>query len=91
MIKVDIPMPRNCDDCPFSYLIRSGIYEGHTMCNAMEARTNAMVFREPSVTYDPFVPHDDDYLIDDYLRTKPDNCPIIEEVEEKDDNFSYRR
>ena len=76
MIIVDIPMPKNCDECPFSYLIRTGANEGRTMCNAMESRA-IMRLREPAVIYDPFTP--DDFLIDCYAGTRPGACPIVEE------------
>ena len=38
MIVVDMPMPKNCEDCPMSYWIWSGEYEGLMMCNALEFR-----------------------------------------------------
>ena len=77
MIVVDIPMPGNCDECPFSYMIWSGKNEGRIMCTAMEARA-AMRLREEVVIYDPFTP--EDFLIDDYLQSRPQACPIMEEV-----------
>lgn len=76
MIIVDIPMPKRCMDCPFSYLIMSGKCEGMTMCNAMEARDNERIrFIEESVTYDPMR-----YVIDETAKIKPTNCPIVGEV-----------
>ena len=80
MIIVDIPMPGNCDDCPFSYLIRTGSYAGQTMCNAMEARANALRLREPeTVVYNPHIP--EDYLVDGFRTDRPCICPIIAELE----------
>ena len=79
MIVVDIPTPQNCDDCPFSYMIRTGMYEGRRMCNAMEARGNALRMAEPEVTYNPYSP--EDYLVDDYTKARPCVCPIIAEID----------
>ena len=36
MILVDIPMPENCLNCPCSYWIITGEYQGNWMCNARE-------------------------------------------------------
>ena len=78
MIRVDIPMPGNCEDCPFSYIIRTGELEGRMMCNAMEARAIALSLREPeTVVYNPFLP--EDCLVDGFRTNRPDSCPIVEE------------
>ena len=36
MIRIQIPMPKNCLDCPMSYWVRTGKYEGMLMCCAKE-------------------------------------------------------
>ena len=35
MVTIDMPMPERCADCPCSYWIQSGEYEGLMMCNAL--------------------------------------------------------
>ena len=74
MITIDIPMPENCVDCPLSYWIRTGDYEGMMMCNAMEARDKALVFQEPveDITAK--------YLVNEYAEERPGGCPIVAEV-----------
>ena len=67
MISIDIPMPANCDDCPCSYWIRSGEYEGRMMCNAMES----IKMREGIIDFVQYC------LVDDMAQTRPENCPII--------------
>ena len=43
MIRVDIPMPRKCYDCPMSYWIMTGPNEGRLMCEAIEYRDGVVV------------------------------------------------
>ena len=43
MIRVDIPMPRKCYDCPMSYWILTGPNEGRLMCEAIEYRDHTVV------------------------------------------------
>ena len=73
MITIDIPMPENCADCPLSYWIQSGNYEGLMMCQAMEARERALVLREPveDITAK--------YLVDENAEERPGGCPIVAE------------
>ena len=66
MIMIDIPEPKKCDDCPCSYWITSGEYEGLMMCNAMEFKTNQDGFREEISRYFIVAPEDH----------RPDGCPI---------------
>ena len=66
MIVMDIPMPDKCDDCPCSYFIQTGLYEGMMMCNAMEFKRTQAGFREELTRY--FVMPDDH---------RPDGCPIM--------------
>ena len=69
MIMIDIPEPKKCEECPCSYLIRTGEYAGLTMCNAMEfkaASEDGMKFHEELQKY--FIVQEDH---------RPDNCPIM--------------
>ena len=45
MIKIDIPMPEKCMDCPCSYWIRSGEYEDMLLCNALEFKKRRIISR----------------------------------------------
>ena len=69
MILIDMPMPERCGDCPCSYYIQTGEYEGLMMCNAMEFKQNSTGFREELSKY--FVVAEDH---------QPDGCPIRMEV-----------
>ena len=66
MILMDIPEPKKCDDCPCSYVIMTGEYEGLMMCNAMEFKRTQAGFREELARY--FVTPEDH---------RPDGCPIM--------------
>lgn len=66
MIVMDIPEPRKCEDCPCSYWIKSGDYEGLMMCNAMEFKATQTGFHEEMRKY--FIVQED---------SRPDNCPIM--------------
>ena len=76
MIIVDIPTPHDCDNCPFSYMIRSGKNEGRTMCTAMESRAFARMIRDPKITYNP-----EGFMVDNHYTDRPCGCPIIAELE----------
>ena len=78
MVLMDMPMPENCEDCPCSYWIQSGNYEGLLMCSVMEFR-DRLVFREPGEDIMA------NYLVDDYKDERPLVCPITAEVELQDD------
>ena len=69
MLMIDMPMPKNCEDCPCSYYIQTGEYAGIMMCNAMEFKSNQSGFREELSKF--FV------VIEDH---RPENCPIKMEV-----------
>ena len=69
MLMIDMPMPKNCEDCPCSYYIQTGHYAGIMMCNAMEFKSNQSGFREELSKF--FV------VIEDH---RPENCPIKMEV-----------
>ena len=66
MILMDIPEPRTCDDCPCSYWIQTGEYEGQMMCNAMEFKANHSEFRESISRYFIVAPE----------AHRPEGCPI---------------
>lgn len=65
MIVIDMPMPANCEECPCSYYVMSGKYEGNMICNAMEFKSNHSGFREELSKF--FVVAEDH---------RPSNCPI---------------
>jgi len=67
MVTIDMPMPERCADCPCSYWIQSGEYEGLMMCNAMEFKAHRGELREISSEY--FIVQDDH---------RPDDCPMTE-------------
>lgn len=64
MICMNIPMPKNCAECPCSYLVRTGEYSGFTMCEALEKK-------EPGhgTAY---------YLIEEFAPERPARCPMRE-------------
>lgn len=66
MIAMNIPMPKNCAECPCSYLVRTGEYEGCTMCNALE-------FKEPNHSKGY-------YLVDESAKVRPVRCVMTEVV-----------
>ena len=70
MILVDIPMPENCINCPCSYWIISGDYQGNWMCNAMEFKAGRSGDYPKNIS-DFFV------TLEDH---RPENCPIRMEV-----------
>ena len=67
MIVIDIPMPQNCNDCPCSYQIRSGEYEGYVMCNALEFKDVSDGFRKEL----------NKYFVVEQARHRPESCPIV--------------
>lgn len=73
MVRIDMPMPENCADCPCSYWIQSGSYEGLMMCQAMEAR-DRMTLRESAGDMT------ENYLVNEWDENRPINCPIAGEV-----------
>lgn len=68
MIIIDIPMPKRCADCPCSYYIQTGIYEGMMMCNAMEFKQSTEF---GTVLRENFIVEEDH---------QPSNCPIKSEL-----------
>ena len=71
MIVMDIQEPTKCEECPCSYWITSGEYEGQLMCNAMEFK-HQTEFKET----DGFHEYMRKYFIvqEDH---RPENCPIM--------------
>ena len=63
MITVDINMPDNCFECPFSSMIMSGDLEGTYQCHAMAARLEKYDLQK--------------CLIHEYDGKRPKNCPIV--------------
>lgn len=63
MIRIDIPAPKNCEDCPCSYFIQHGEYEGMMLCNVMEIQKTDYAL----------------CLVDEVAEERPEDCPIIEE------------
>ena len=62
MIGMNMDLPECCADCPCSYWVRSGEYEGMIMCEALETI-------EPS--------HDKGrYIVNEYEK-RPDKCPMF--------------
>lgn len=74
MVVLDIPMPKDCDECPCSYLIQNGECAGLMMCNAMEFKAKHTEFRE--LIRNNFV------VIED---RKPEKCPMKLEILTKDE------
>ena len=66
MIMMDIPEPKKCEECPCSYYITSGEYEGLMMCNAIEFKAISSGFHEEISRY--FVTPE---------GHRPDGCPIV--------------
>lgn len=66
MIVFDMPTPAKCEDCPCSYYIITGEYEGMMMCNAMEFKAKSLGFHEELSKY--FVVEEDH---------RPEGCPIV--------------
>ena len=69
MIMMDIPEPRKCEECPCSYWITSGEYEGLMMCNAMEFKEFSAHGAE---LHEEIRKH---FIVQEDHR--PDNCPIM--------------
>ena len=69
MVIVDMPMPANCEDCPCSYYVQTGEYEGAMICNAMEFKANSLGFREELSKY---------FVVAEGHR--PSGCPIKMQV-----------
>lgn len=73
MILMDMPMPESCGNCPCSYQIRTGEYEGMTMCNALE-------FKDINTGYKNEMSK---YFVVEEERRRPDNCPMILEIHKR--------
>ena len=71
MIEIDMPMPDYCSECPCSYYVRSGKYEGNMMCQALEFKESRMGIRR----YDK-----GRYLVREREWDRPDKCPITVEI-----------
>ena len=69
MVLVDMPLPDRCANCPLSYWVQSGDYEGMLMCNAMEANLEANGLDRTG-----------ECIVDEWREKRPDECPILLEV-----------
>lgn len=67
MIIVDINSPARCVDCPMSYWIQSGAFEGLLMCSALEYKDHSGA---PA----------SEYIQDANANTRPGNCPIVNDM-----------
>ena len=70
MVGFEMKMPERCDDCPCSYEIRSGKWQGHLMCEALEKM-------------DPEAGKES-YLVDAWSWGRPTKCPMREITVEYD-------
>jgi len=69
MICINIPMPKKCIDCPFSYWVQGGCFEGMLMCNAKEANLSKKEFKSnDEIT--------GECIVDEYRNKRPADCPI---------------
>lgn len=62
MIRVDMPLPEQCADCPMGHWIRWGNDSGRLMCAALEFRNG---------------PREGAYIVDDRSKDRPPECPIV--------------
>lgn len=69
MIAVDMKLPERCADCPCSYWIRSGDYEGMLMCPIMESKLeNNGIDRTGKC------------IVNEFDEKRPADCPIVGEI-----------
>lgn len=71
MLEINMPMPDFCTECPCSYYVMSGKYEGKLMCQALEfrdAKTGVMRYDKGG------------FLVNEKDWDRPDKCPIIREI-----------
>lgn len=66
MVVIDMPLPDRCYDCPLSYWVQSGDYEGMMMCNAMEANLEANGLDRTG-----------ECLVDENATKRPHGCPMM--------------
>lgn len=62
MIGIEMELPKACENCPCSYWIQSGQYEGLLMCNVLEYTGQDL----PKAAY----------LVD--MGSRPEQCPMKE-------------
>ena len=67
MIGINIPLPKRCIDCPCSYWIQSGDYEGMLMCQAIE-------YTLPINGLD----RTGECIVDEWADKRPNDCPMFE-------------
>ena len=70
MVKLDIPRPEHCEECPCSYWVKTGEYEGRLMCEAMEYR-DIFGMKEPVCDYES-------YMLEEGAKAPPESCPMTD-------------
>jgi hypothetical protein len=70
MIGINMPMPKRCFDCPLSYWVQSGYFEGMLMCNAKEAN----LARNKDYS-DELI---GECIVDEFKEERPKDCPIMD-------------
>jgi len=71
MIGMDMTMPKNCRECPCSYYIRTGAYEGDLICEVMEYIS--LIKGTIDVKNGPGA-----FLVDGLRNDRPAGCPLKE-------------
>jgi len=69
MIAIKIPLPDSCKNCPCSYWVTSGDYEGMLMCQAME-----MNLPENGID------RTGKCIVNEWAEKRPEDCPILEVI-----------
>ena len=71
MLMIDIPEPKTCEECPCSYWIRSGEYEGLLMCNALEFKERGSFHDELQKFFLFFTVRNVELTVKDYQSRHP--------------------
>ena len=69
MIAIKMRMPKYCEDCPCSYWVQSGDYEGMLMCQAIEANLEMNGLNRTG-----------ECIVDQWPDRKPENCPMFDVI-----------
>lgn len=70
MIGLEMAMPKNCRECPCSYYIRTGAYEGDLICEVLEYIS---LEKGINVENGPGA-----FLVDGLQNNRPAGCPMRE-------------
>ena len=73
MVKIDMPMPECCEQCPCSYWVQFGGHEGELMCEAIESTLLSAGVEDAL----------EDSLVEPMQGQRPEQCPIVCEITEK--------